>query len=455
MSDAQEIHNLLSDEQMSDALSTYSESSLEYITDYNSGSYQGTINFDTLVCERKYVTWSDAWLSIPINVTGLSGVYDVTSLASFKSSVLSFITSCQVSITGNNTIFSDNNISLINSIRLMVEKDLDFINAEGPEILYAGPGRLTTPSSTTMGGSVISNNDTTNSSFLTRIQLLKQVSTGTTTWSTTLKVPLKYIHDFFAQLNFPMTNNRFNFTFGYATTSSLLSPWMVDLTLPTPTATLSVLPSVGACRLYYRSLKFLPSINQDIVNKLNSGFQKRVSFRCSDFYLGAKAQTTEPISSTISPATIHPLRIWVLGCPVNSLSTQGSDTVNSAFCFPMRLTGLNALIQNTQYYQRNLDSPLEQWDILKQQFPSNSSELSGSQLTYSDFFNNFRLNCIDVSRLKDRLKDPNSNVSIQVVAARDPAYTGSVDIYYVVERLQACTFMFNSSETKVIIGLSQ
>ena len=73
MSDAQEIHNLLSDEQMSDALSTYSESSLEYITDYNSGSYQGTINFDTLVCERKYVTWSDAWLSVPITVTGLSG----------------------------------------------------------------------------------------------------------------------------------------------------------------------------------------------------------------------------------------------------------------------------------------------------------------------------------------------------------------------------------------------
>ena len=130
MSDNTEIHNLLSDEQMNEALTTYSESNLEYINDYNSGSYQGQINFDTLICERKYVTWSDAFLTIPITVTGLSAAYDAASLATFKSSVLSFITGVQVSITGNNTIFSDNNVSLINSIRLIVEKDLDFKNPQ-------------------------------------------------------------------------------------------------------------------------------------------------------------------------------------------------------------------------------------------------------------------------------------------------------------------------------------
>ena len=79
MSDNIEIQNLIFDEQMNDALSTYSESSLEYINDYNGGSYQGQINVDTLVCERKYVTWSDGWISIPITVAGLSDVYSASS----------------------------------------------------------------------------------------------------------------------------------------------------------------------------------------------------------------------------------------------------------------------------------------------------------------------------------------------------------------------------------------
>jgi hypothetical protein len=249
-----------------------------------------------------------------------------------------------------------------------------------------------------------------------------------------------------------MTNNQWTFTFNYATTNSLISPWMTNSVGPGATATLVLPATSGNCRLYYRSLKFKPGLNQDIVNKLTQGFTKKVPFRCSDFYPGARAQTTEPISATIATATVNPIRIWCLGSPAGGLNGQGSDTVNGSFVFPMRLSGFNAIIQNVPYYARNLDSPAEQWDVLKQQFPSNSNEMSGPQLTYSDFYNSYRLNVIDCQRLKERLANPNGNVGIQIVATRDAAYQESVDINYVVERECLAIFDFNGTQTKVVIS---
>ena len=92
--------------------------------------------------------------------------------------------------------------------------------------------------------------------------------------------------------------------------------------------------------------------------------------------------------------------------------------------------------------------------MLSDQFPSaGNSNSSGGLINYSDFVSGgYRILCFDVSRLRDRLSDPNSAVSIQVQATRT-GHTTACNYYYLVERLQALTMQFNASETKLVLGL--
>lgn len=468
MSDSSAIHSLISDEEYDSSLNSYTDSQIEYMNDINNGSYSSSsIFFDTAAggSMSKWICWRDATLVIPINITSSGTAYDATRLLAFKSSILNLISGVQVSTSGGQTIVSDNNVSIINGLRLLVEKELEWFTSEGARLMFAKDS-ITTPSSTAMGGTTPVNTTASNSGFLTRIQLLKQQAAGTTSWSCQLSLPLRYLHDFFDKLNFPMTNNRFQFSFSLnLSNSSPLPPMVVDsvqvsaAAVPPPVITIGSASSNGvsltSCRIYYNSVKFSPELNQKLVAKLNSGYSKKIFFRVTDSYLpgaGETAQTTGSINKLVSASTIHPLRLWLLCPPTTALSTQGSDTVNGCFVFPGGFSNCNVLINNTQYYQNNLSTLEEQWQVLSEQFPgAGSSNKSGSLLSFSDFVNTYRLHCFDVSRAKDRLRSPNESVSIQVVGTRSNAT--SCDYYFLVERLQAVNFHFSSAETRMVVGL--
>ena len=214
--------------------------------------------------------------------------------------------------------------------------------------------------------------------------------------------------------------------------------------------------TLSNCRLVYSSVKFSPELNQKLVAKLNSGYTKKVYYRVTDTYLpnaGDIAQTGGTLTKLVSPSTVHPLRVWLLGCPTTALSTAGSDIINGCFSFQAQFSNANISINNTNYYNNALNTASEFWSILQDQFPKQGLDNdSCSLISYSDFMQSYRLHCFDVSRLKDRLRNANEAVSIQIQATRSNAT--SCDYYYLVERLQLVTFQFSSSETKLVIGLN-
>ena len=465
MADSSQIHSLLDDTTLSQDLTQYTDSSLQYLSDYNQGSYSGSIFFDTQVLASKWIVLSESFLSIPLRITSSTGTaYSAATLASWKASILSLISGVTVSNTQGSTVLSDQNISIINNIRLLVEKEYEWEVSEAAKLMFA-KDTVTTPSSTTMGGSTAVNTSTLNSGFLRRIQLVKQQTgaSDTTTWTMIACIPLSLIHDFFAKCDFPMINQRWMFTFNLnAYNNTVLSPWCCDSVAPAPVPTITIGAATSngvtqtSCRLYYKTVKFSPEINQRLVDRLNSGgFSKKIFFRCTDTYLPGVndvAQTSGTISKVLNSATVRPLRIWLLAPPTGGLSTAGSDTVNGSFVFPGRFTNINCQINNQNYYDNPLQSDHEIYSILEEQFPGyGNSSGSGSLISFSDFQNSYRLHCIDVSRLKDRLKDPNSAVSIQLSATR--SNSTSCDYYVCVERLQACTMSFTNSEVKLFVGL--
>jgi hypothetical protein len=467
MSDHQEIHNLLSDEQYENELSNYSDSQIEYINDFNQGSYNGSIFYDTQPLVSKWVVLRDSWLTLPLQVTSSATAYSAATLLSFKNSILSLISGVIIGTSGGQSIVSDNNISIINNIRLLVEKDYDWYLEESFKLMF-DKDRLTTPSSTTLGPVAPVNTSSANVGFLTRIQMLKNTAgiAGTTTWSFCVNIPLRYIHDFFDKMDFPQINNRYQFTFQLnAYSNTALNPFTTDSVVPVaqPIVTIGA-ASMGngatltSTRLYYKSVKFLPGLNEQLIHKLNSGYTKKVFFRVTDTYLpnaSTTNQTTGTINITPSSASVHPLRVWLLAANTGGLSTSGSSTVVGTFTFPGQFTNCNVQINNTNYYQNALNTPAEQYEILAEQFPGHGhSNRAGSLITYQDFCAGFRMVCFDVSRLKERLKDPNSMVSVQVNATR-AASDGAVacDYYIIIERLAAVTMQFSSTETKLFIGL--
>lgn len=459
MSDSSEILSLLSDEQYESSINEYTDSQWEFITDYNNGSYSSSsVFFDTQPALNKWVVWKDAYLQVPIQVSSSGTAYaDATILLAMKTSVLSFLSSIQIATSSGQTIVSDNNVSLINNLRLLVEKEFEWQVEESGKLMFA-KDQLTTPSSTAVGGTVPANTSTTNIGFLSRIQLFKQQSAfAGNTFSCVLNIPLRYVHDFFDKMSFPQINSRYQLTFGFSTGSApVMNAFTSDSVGPVVAPTCSIATastngvSLSNCRLYYKSVKFSPSLNQQLVQKLNSGYSKKVFYRVTDTYLPAASeigQTTGTVQKLISASTVHPLRVWLVSPATTGISASAGLLSSQA-----AWTNANIMINNVPYYQNSMNTISEQWTILEDQFPgSGNSNAKGGLLNYSDFINTYRLLCFDVSRLKDRLSDPNSAVSIQVQATR--ANATSCDYYYVVERLQAVTFQFNASETKIILGL--
>ncbi len=169
-------------------------------------------------------------------------------------------------------------------------------------------------SATTVGpiacyGQIAGFNPNCNVGFLDRITILQNSSSytftaanGTTpngqlavngghTYSYNAVIPLKILHDFFRQLDFPIINVGFNFLFNLAqangpngaiTYPPLMTSNNVNMitgggdNTPYPTIYYgkAFKGSSEACRLYYRVVKFSPADNARMAEKLTTGFTK-------------------------------------------------------------------------------------------------------------------------------------------------------------------------------------
>lgn len=464
-SDSVEIQNLLSDQDYDQSLTKYTNSQFEYVSDYNNGSYNSSIFFDTTSSmQNKWICLADTWLEVPLQITSSGTAYDASALVAFKQSILNFITGMTISTSSGQTLSVETNNSIINNIRLLIEHDRSWAESEGPGLQFARDEVTPSPTMTgpyqSLGGVVQpSPQYAINYGFFKRcIQFKSQAVsvTGVTTLGCLLRIPLKYVSDLVRQMDFPQLNTRLQFNIQYAQSGGPLVPFTADQTggdiTPSPTWSIGAVSGISTCRLYYKSVSFEPSLNAKLLQKLQSGYTKTVFFRICDTYVptGGDINSTASINKLVSPSTVHPLRLWLVGVP-----TTGYSGATVLPTFSAQFTNANVLVNNTNYYNNNLVLAADFYEVLREQFPGHGSAAEGGLVSFTDYFNGYALHCFDLSRVASRLSAPNESVSLQLVASRTGATSGvGCDIYTLVERLQAVKFQFTSAQTSVVVGLT-
>jgi hypothetical protein len=210
-------------------------------------------------------------------------------------------------------------------------------------------------------------------------------------------VPLKLLHDFFRQLDFPIINVGFNFQFTFAQQHGA----NINYTYPpiqTSNNTYLIAggsdttpyPSIwygretsGAqgTRLYYRVVKFSPADNARMAEKLTTGFTKSIKFISADWF-----REPVPVSNAsathqfqFSTSVVHPLRVWVQPYPVLTYAAGTAGQVSTpaqsreALVDPTFAPGVvtayfsqsNIQVNNVPYYRQNFSSVDDLWEQRK------------------------------------------------------------------------------------------
>lgn len=483
MSDPREIKDLLTDEQYNEAVHSYVDSQFEFLNDIQMGSYSsGQVTFDTLSLRDKWVHYYDSYLALPINIkSSTTDALVGADIITVKRAVTDFIYGLTLSTGSGSTIVSDVNIVTINQIRLLVESSFEMWQEQGSQLLFSKdkPAAVTNA----FGSALAPVADiASNTGLLDRANWFKQTCeyTGASgVISTVVFIPLRHIHDFFMQLDYPIINLRLQMSFllnmysngtvvpplgGRITTNSGTTTAVIPNAAPTVTIGPATMPgsnvSLTNCRIYYKTVKYHPEVNMQLAQKLAAGFTKMVEFRVTDTYLPSASELAQgggSITKLVSPSTIRPVRVWLLACPANALSSSTpasstSSATNTGYIplavYTGQFTNANILVNNSRYYNNDLVNAQDFYNVIREQFPENQGLVS-----YSDFITTYRLHCFDLTRLKDRLKNPNEACSLQVNATRVGA--ASCDYYFIVERLQRCSLHLSSAESSVVVGMTQ
>ena len=178
---------------------------------------------------------------------------------------------------------------------------------------------------------------------------------------------------------------------------------------------------------------------------------KMVDFVQCDTYFGSGASETNVAATTgtqlvrlVSPSTIKPTRVFMFGMPTGAWTDAAVPSTYIA-----SFTNCNILISNQRYYNNDLVTPREQYEILK------DNMVYSGLLTYQDFLSCYRILCFDLTRHKDYAKAENQAVSIATQTTRVNDGGGNADYTWLVEHANKVSFHMSSTDCKIVVGLSQ
>ncbi len=217
-------------------------------------------------------------------------------------------------------------------------------------------------------------------------------------------IPLKHLHDYFAQTNMPIINVGYNMMFtlaqpngnqgvgsttyppmmtsaNLASTTDLVpasttsSTQGIDTTSP-PVIFYGVAPNNSSanmgsagCRLYYRTVKFSPADNERMAALLNQGFKRNIKFLVTDWIIPPNAVRTIPatvgalLQQQITQSSVHPVRVW---CMLYETGALSSYQYSIGMCTG-KLLNANILINNVPYFRNFLLNSNDMWEQLKEQ----------------------------------------------------------------------------------------
>ena len=498
MSDDMEISNLLQPRDIKEK--TYREVNFISVNDQNQGQYEsGTVTFDTMNSKSHFSVLSDSYITL----TGSIDNSTENAKYAIKNSILSLIQGVKVQSSSGSSILNEiqGSTPIVANLKLMLDSALDFRDAN--ELHFSGHDKhisanvmsdqsVVGGASSTLSDGVPTIDPLRNPALANRIVAWTNCSYKVQVGSTAVYrqpflvyIPLKFIHDWFAQMNFPMNNMPLEITFniaGVAGFSSMcpftcpkaaehisLGDAYIPSNPPVPalegasTAAAKPLITLGGSvrergfttgvRLFLKTVK----MHQEDVNKIaaltTKGFTKTVHFNSSVFHriqLPSSGQTTYSISSQqIGAAFVRPQRVWVLPVERGTLSSEANSFPAVISAKGQYMTNFNLNMGGTAFYDKNINSQYEFYRLLREQMVGEGqSMLWNTPITYTEFLNGINPYCFDVSR--SPLVDTNAPVDITLTAdfySKGGANLPDIDLLVIVEKRETHGMHFSTGGT--------
>jgi len=498
----------------------YADVQWQYIFDQSQGSFLDSVQYITTILKPYFVDYHNAYIYLPIRVSSSTGVpYAGNEAIGFRDSILQLFKSMTITTDTGATIVNETmSPYFINMIRPRLENDFDFFEVNGgqlemsreidnwlirqnmvasvpnngwskQEYLYEATFDSITnathgtnpmwndPNAYLLGTSgsdtiITNNNSYYNHTFANRIALFKSMTDfNGGYYDASLMIPLRYLHDFFNQLNIAVINLGFNIQLYFSVTngqSNSTTPLFMTNDgfnggAAPPIITLGASRSGNqSSRLYYRSVKFDAADAARMKEKLASNFTKSINFISTDYvndrFTGSGKNIDKGTSSfftnEITSSVVYPLRVWALAYPTPALRDPTAAGRWPLSVTPFHINNANILINNVPYYKANLLWPQDHWEQIKQQFPNGQAAIR-----YDQYVRFNRWMCFDLQRLGlERITSPTEPVSLAIqgdlVVPPDAssATNSNVSMIYLVERMNEITFRFSSSDVSVVVG---
>lgn len=295
-------------------------------------------------------------------------------------------------------------------------------------------------------------------------------------------IPLKFLHDFFAQLDFPIQNTGLKITFNIAGTSNFagycpftcpsfaahrtlgqldastgvtvaaadvagiaaatLAPAVTPAAKPTVTIAVtgqekntgwSTKPS-----LWLKTVTYTAKVAAEVSALISAGYKRKIVYSVSQIMPSVQASSN--IDQPISQGLTRPVRMWAFALPTGTLASEKNSF--PAYIGPYAMKNVQVHIAGDPNYREPVRSQMDLYrEFRSQTIGSGSSTTMATPISYSDWLLGMNPYCIDISR--NPLVKANQSVALQFAAE---AYThvdgqpvaGAFDLVVVVERLCTC-----------------
>jgi len=489
--------------------------------DNQNGSYAtGQIAFNTDSQMKHHVVYADSYLTLPIRVSS-----STDGRLAVKNSILSFIHGLEIS-SGSGTVIvnEQSGTAIMANLRLLLDSSIDFVT--GNELMYFGHDKVVEENASGANKSVIGGAHgeapsgrglTTDAiNFLKNPRLFERITVFAKRAESTLSVagpprvdathefvayiPLKFVHDWFAQMNFPMINMSLRITFNIAGAGSYagVSPWTTPVfpahsttgSVSSPAALVGVaaaaaiadtlapvVPSaivtkteilpqitdrfggVHAPRLFLKTVYFRAAEAAALKAKIVSGFPKTINYRTVNLHQQTQvAGASSVIDWPFVQGVIRPVRVWVFPLERDSAGRKAMEsTLNT---FPSRIGKLalkntNIVLNGDNFYNKPFKTQYDFYREFKTQLiGAGTAQAATTPISYSDWITGFNPYCFDLSRnatVRTNNLCTMSLVSDVVDQVTEVAAAATVDFYVLVERMMVCTIKVSEGGVEVLV----
>lgn len=507
---------------------------VEYVQlyDMQNGNYAGgQVSFNLDQTMKNHVVLSESLLVLPIRAD-----LSVDARVTVKNSILSFVQGIVID-SGSGTSIANEQMStpIVNNLRLLLDSSIDYV--QGNELVYAGKdmhvetdasgqglsvvGGVTGGASLGLGAVAGMMDHRFNPALCHRITCFTNRAThfngvpGPTSpyRLITAYIPLKFLHDFFAKMDFPMINLSLRATFNvagvsggpgqnympwctpaFAASSSLGNSGFISTAPPASiqtqpiagTAAGAAFPGVAAYnivpitpavaaptivatvvgnatdqfgqavapRLLLKTVYFNAEESKRLRDEIVKGYTKELVYSCSNYYYQQTPATQLTTNWAFVQGVIRPTRVWVF--PLTAGTLGASNNSFPASTDKYILSNCNILLNGNNFYNNRFYTQYDFYREFKTQLiGAGSATACATPISYNDWISGCRPYVFDLSR-NPTVKTNNLCTLTLATDIQDPTLTpiaapaAATDLWVIVERLQTVTFKVSEGGVEVV-----